>query len=126
VAANAGISSGLNPAWRSTVVHLLFTQQWSATTPPTQVKAITNNIINVQVPILKSFEPGQMGAYLNEADANEPNFQQSFWGSNYYRLYGIKSEYDPSGVFISRKGVGSEYWDDDGACHTTTPSTRKK
>jgi hypothetical protein len=39
-----------------------------------------------------------------------------FWGGNYERLYNIKQEGDPRGLFISRKGVGSEDWDDVGLC----------
>lgn len=119
VAANTDVDSALNPAWRKAVVHLLFTRQWTASTSVAQQAVIKANITNDEVPILKSFEPGQMGAYLNEADANEPNFQRSFWGSNYGELFAIKSIRDPNGVFISRKGVGSENWDDQGLCHTT-------
>ena len=119
VAANSNINSALNPAWRTTVVHLLFIRQWTANTTFAQQAVIKANITNNEVPILKSFEPGKMGAYLNEADANEPNFQQSFWGSNYVELYAIKAARDPNGLFISRKGVGSEGWDDDGLCHTS-------
>ena len=118
VAANSNIDSALNPSWRNTVVHLLFTRQWTADTTFAQQAIIKANITNNEVPILKSFEPDQMGAYLNEADANEPNFQTSFWGSNYPKLFAIKSARDPNGLFISRKGVGSENWDDDGLCHT--------
>ncbi|KAF9889768.1 hypothetical protein FE257_007074 [Aspergillus nanangensis] len=116
VAANSGIDSALNPAWRKTVVHLLFTRQWTATTTFIEQAAIKANITYGGVPILKSFEPGRMGAYLNEADANESNFQDSFWGANYEKLIAIKSAWDPNGVFISRKGVGSESWDDQGNC----------
>ena len=116
VAANANIQSGLNSAWRTTVVHLLFARQWTATTTIADQAVIKSNITNVEVPVLKSFEPGKMGAYLNEADANEPNFQQSFWGANYLKLFAIKSAWDPNGLFISRKGVGSENWDDAGLC----------
>jgi hypothetical protein len=116
VAANTNIDSALNPAWRKTVVHLLFTRQWTADTTFAQQAIIQANITNDEVPILKSFEPGQMGAYLNEADANETVFQESFWGSNYLKLLAIKSIRDPNGLFISRKGVGSENWDDDGLC----------
>jgi hypothetical protein len=119
VAANANIDSAVNPAWRKTVVHLLFTRQWTADTTFAEQAVIKANITNNEVPILKSFEPGQMGAYLNEADANETDFQESFWGSNYLKLYAIKNVWDPNGVFISRKGVGSENWDDDGLCHST-------
>jgi hypothetical protein len=118
VAANRGIVSGLNPAWREAVVHLLFTRQWTANTTFQQQAVITANITNNEVPILKSFEPGQMGAYLNEADANEVGFQQSFWGSTYETLFAIKSIWDPTGVFITRKGVGSENWDDQGLCYS--------
>jgi hypothetical protein len=118
VAANANIDSALNPAWRKTVVHLLFTRQWTANSTVSQQAVIKANITKDQVPILKSFEPGQMGAYLNEADANETGFQQSFWGENYAKLYAIKAARDPQGLFISRKGVGSENWDDQGLCRS--------
>lgn len=118
VAANKGINSALNPAWRDAVVHLLFTRQWTASTTFQQQAVITANITNDEVPILKDFEPGKMGAYLNEADANEVNFQQSFWGTNYKALLAIKTIRDPTGVFISRKGVGSENWDDQGLCYS--------
>jgi hypothetical protein len=118
VAANTNIDSALNPAWRKTVVHLLFTRQWTADTTVAEQAIIKANITNDEVPILKSFEPGQMGAYLNEADANETDFQQSFWGSNYLKLLAIKSIWDPNGLFISRKGVGSEQWDDQGLCQS--------
>ena len=117
VAANRGVDSAVNPAWRDTVVHMLFTRQWSASTSVNDQQAIKANITNTQVPILKSLEPGKMGAYLNEADANEPQFQQSFWGSNYKKLAAVKAAWDPSGVFIARRGVGSEAWTDDGLCH---------
>lgn len=118
VSANANINSAVNPAWRETVVHLLFTRQWATTTTVAQQAVIKANITDGGVPILKAFEPGQMGAYLNEADANEPSFQQSFWGSNYAKLFAIKLARDPTGVFISRKGVGSEIWDDAGICRS--------
>ena len=118
VAANADIKNAVNPAWRKTLTHILFTRLWDTSTTFAQQAIIKANVTNDEVPILKSFEPGQMGAYLSEADANEPNFQQSFWGANYYKLFAIKAARDPNGLFISRKGVGSENWDDDGLCHT--------
>ena len=117
VAANSDIKSALNPAWRKTLVHLLFTRQWTANTTFQEQAVIKANITDHEVPILKSFEPGHMGAYLNEADANEPDFEESFWGANYAKLLAIKSAWDPNGVFISRKGVGSENWDDQGLCY---------
>ncbi len=50
------------------------------------------------------------GAYMAEADINEPNFQQAFYGSNYNRLYTLKQQYDPHGLFYTPTGVGSEDW----------------
>jgi Berberine and berberine like len=48
------------------------------------------------------------GSYLGESDAEEPNFQTSFWGDNYSRLLKIKRAVDPKNVFWVRTGVGSE------------------
>jgi hypothetical protein len=54
------------------------------------------------------------GSYVSESNFFEPNWQQSFWGSNYPRLLAVKAKYDPEGLFIVHHGVGSEGWSDDG------------
>ena len=53
-----------------------------------------------------------------QADLNEPNFQQTFWGSNYPRLLKIKNKYDPTDVFWCQPCVGNEGWEvvDDVLC----------
>jgi len=50
------------------------------------------------------------GAYMNEADVAEPNFQDSMYGDNYDRLLSIKKERDPWGLFYAATAVGSEDW----------------
>lgn len=54
------------------------------------------------------------GAYVAESNYFEPDWQRSFWGSNYPRLLAIKDKYDPDGLFIVHHGVGSERWSPDG------------
>ena len=62
---------------------------------------------------LRAAAPGS-GAYLNECDYFQENWQQAFWGSNYPRLADIKRRYDPDGLFTVHHGVGSEGWSADG------------
>jgi len=50
------------------------------------------------------------GAYANEADVGEPDWQFSFWGPIYRNLLAIKRNRDPWGLFWVQKGVGSEMW----------------
>jgi FAD/FMN-containing dehydrogenase len=54
------------------------------------------------------------GSYLSESNYFEPNWQRSFWGTNYERLATVKKKYDPDGLFFVHHGVGSEGWSDDG------------
>ena len=54
------------------------------------------------------------GAYSNESNYHDRNFQKSYWGSNSPRLARIKKKYDPDGLFFVHNGVGSEEWDKDG------------
>lgn len=58
------------------------------------------------------------GAYVNEADPNEPDFQHAFWGTNYDRLLSIKREVDPTDVLWCSPCVGNERWEvvDDMLC----------
>lgn len=56
--------------------------------------------------------PAQANApsYLKQADFNQPNWQQTFYGSNYAKLLAIKNEYDPTHLFYATTAVGSEFW----------------
>lgn len=63
--------------------------------------------------LLRGLTPGG-GAYVNEADFFEPDWQRSFWGVHYQRLLEIKRRYDPEGLFHARHTVGSEGWSIDG------------
>jgi FAD/FMN-containing dehydrogenase len=57
------------------------------------------------------------GSYFHETDYYEPDWPQSHWGrTNYARLYNIKQQYDPKGLFICHHCVGSEDWDATGRC----------
>jgi len=90
---------------------------WNESSTPAEVEAIQDAMTEQAVPLLANLTgEADSGSYLNEADAREPNFQQTFFGDNYERLSQIKRAYDPEDLFIVRAGVGSERWDDDGIC----------
>ena len=54
------------------------------------------------------------GAYFAESNFFDPNWQDSYWGTNYPQLRQIKQKYDPDGLFFVHHGVGSEIWSADG------------
>jgi hypothetical protein len=62
---------------------------------------------------LKNVAPGA-GSYFAESDFFEPDWQTSYWGPNYPRLFSIKKKYDPAGLFFVHHGVGSKDWSADG------------
>ena len=53
------------------------------------------------------------GSYVSESNYFEPQWQRSFWGSNYPKLAAVKQKYDPDGLFFVHHGVGSEAWSAD-------------
>jgi FAD/FMN-containing dehydrogenase len=63
--------------------------------------------------VLKALAPDG-GSYVAESNYFEPDWQASYWGTNYARLLAVKRRYDPDGLFFVRHGVGSEGWSDDG------------
>ena len=56
---------------------------------------------------LRAAAPGT-GAYVNECDYFQPDWQRAFWGPHYPRLARVKRRYDPDGLFSVHHGVGSE------------------
>lgn len=95
--------NAVNPAWRDSVI-LVFTSGGQGSLAEQQ-----DTVTNVIGRMLTDLTPDS-GAYMNEGDVNEPNFQQSFYGKNYERLLSIKRKYDPDDVFYAKTAVGSEFW----------------
>jgi FAD/FMN-containing dehydrogenase len=71
-----------------------------------QAKAMAERIGRA-MKIIRDATPGS-GAYANEADYFEPDWQRSFWGENYARLLAIKKRVDPDNLFRVHHGIGSE------------------
>ncbi|OCK98398.1 FAD binding domain-containing protein [Cenococcum geophilum 1.58] len=118
---NRGLDIGMNPAWRDAVVHFVIWERWVDGMPQTLIENVYNDITFNKTYALKQLAPDG-GAYFNECDSYEPDWQYSFFGANYPRLRKVKKQYDPNGVLWCRRCVGSEDWieqSDGSLCHTT-------
>ncbi|KAI0044755.1 FAD-binding domain-containing protein [Auriscalpium vulgare] len=117
VSENANISSAVLPKWRTAKTHNVLTHKWNDTTTPAEVESIKQKLTNEHVPTLAELTgESESGAYLNEADVREPNWQTTFFGVKYPRLLTVKATYDPVKLIIVSAGVGSERWDAYGLC----------
>ncbi|KAF2855742.1 FAD-binding domain-containing protein [Plenodomus tracheiphilus IPT5] len=102
-----GINS-VNPAFRNEESMIVAINSITQQTPAGWKAGV--ELLNMQVMgPLREITPGG-GAYGNEADIAEPDWQQSFWGENYPRLQKIKQKYDPNMLFYVHHGVGTEGW----------------
>ncbi|RPA72268.1 FAD binding domain-containing protein [Ascobolus immersus RN42] len=108
VAKNVNLDTALNPAWRKAAIHVIAPLTWTDDDEMTWEKreAILREM-REQHKELKALEP-DMGAYGNEADFGETDWQKSFWGTNYERLLKVKKKWDPKRLFICNRCVGSE------------------
>ncbi|KAF3924998.1 hypothetical protein AA313_de0202396 [Arthrobotrys entomopaga] len=110
--ANRNLSVSLNPAWRDTVVHMIISEGWVDGSPESEINDVYDDITYNKVRALKQLSPDS-GAYFNEPDVFEPDWQWAFFGKNYPRLRDIKQKYDPTGLFWCRSCVGSEDWSEE-------------
>ncbi|EUC48327.1 hypothetical protein COCMIDRAFT_34203 [Bipolaris oryzae ATCC 44560] len=101
--------NGVFPAWRNALIQQQLITNWNSTAPWATMEADQQKMTTQLMPKLEAVTPGS-GAYLNEADFQQPNWQDTFFGANYPKLKAIKAKYDPRGVFYILKGVGSEAW----------------
>ncbi|KAI1343001.1 hypothetical protein F5Y15DRAFT_371685 [Xylariaceae sp. FL0016] len=103
-------NNAVNPAWRRTVLHAIDAVTWDQDMY-TELIQIWSNVLTFDWgPAWREVSPGS-GAYLSESDYIEPDFQHSFWGDNYERLYMLKKQWDPWDVFYAHNAVGSENWE---------------
>ncbi|KIY43455.1 FAD-binding domain-containing protein [Fistulina hepatica ATCC 64428] len=101
--------SAVNPAWWNSLAHVLIDVTWDEDASAEKIKAVAKTITYNLVGQLRAVSPGS-GAYLAEADPDERDWQQSFYGSNYPGLYAVKQSRDPCGLFYAPTAVGSEDW----------------
>ncbi|KAH8889226.1 FAD-binding domain-containing protein [Thozetella sp. PMI_491] len=106
---NESASVSMNEAWRDAVTHMIVLEGFPDWEDYIQAQPTLNRITYDRVGLLRELAPNS-GAYVNEADAFDPNWQYDFWRDNYPRLRAIKQKYDPNSVLWCKSCVGSEEW----------------
>jgi Berberine and berberine like len=89
---------------------------WNETSSIADVRAAETTFRDKQVSIFEKIAGADGGAYSNEAEVLERDFQHVFYGPNHPRMTAIKHQYDSYDLFIVGAGVGSERWDRLGLC----------
>jgi hypothetical protein len=109
VAGWPGSDSAVNPAWRGAILHAILIGTQPPDLTPQEAREEEAQIQR-HMNVWRRVTPGA-GAYMNEGDPGEPNWQQAFFGDLYPRLLGIKRRRDPWGIFWAPTTVGSEEWE---------------
>ncbi|PIG82789.1 FAD binding domain protein [Aspergillus arachidicola] len=102
------VDNAVLPAWRETLIHTTITTPWKWDAR-SEMLAEQDKMTNDYISALTKVAPNS-GAYLNEADFRQPNFQKYFYGDNYATLRKIKAKYDPDNLFYATTAVGSDEW----------------
>ncbi|EED23464.1 isoamyl alcohol oxidase [Talaromyces stipitatus ATCC 10500] len=101
--------SGVNPAWRKSYMHNYCTRGWSDDAEYETVMSIHHDLTYSKGGALREFAP-DTGAYMNEADWQDPWYLQDFYGENLPVLTAAKIKFDPDEVLYCPTCVGSERW----------------
>jgi len=102
--------SAVNPAFRAALMHADLFDRAPMRGASAAAARESRARFTRYMDLLREATPGS-GAYVNEADGMEPDWQRSFWGDKYPRLLEIKKARDPWGVFWAPTTVGSEGWE---------------
>lgn len=101
------METSVQPMFRKSVWHIIYTTGWVQGIPES-IKRKNSLKVSLAMDPIRNITPG-FGAYTNEADVLEPNWQQSFWSEeNYDRLLEIKQKYDPTNFLNCWKCVGRD------------------
>ncbi|CAA7267512.1 unnamed protein product [Cyclocybe aegerita] len=104
------VDNAIHPVWRNAASFSITSYAVAGNAALSEKARAQNIITNVVGRALRDASPNG-GAYVNEGDLEEPNWQQAYWGSNYPRLYELKQKWDPNGVFYARTTPGTENWE---------------
>jgi hypothetical protein len=105
--------SGVNHAWRTSYFSNIVSRGWNKNTDKATIDGIRNDITFVKTAAMRKLAP-DTGAYMNEADRLDPEWERDFYGRHYEKLKRIKRRWDAAGVFYCPTCVGSSDWVEDG------------
>jgi len=104
-------NNAVNPAFRDTYMHADSFDFARLRGKTVEENKISHDRHNFYMEKIRKVTPGG-GAYMNEADLLEPEWQESFFGKeDYKKLVRIKKDWDPWGVFWAPTTPGSEAWE---------------
>ncbi|KAI0111115.1 6-hydroxy-D-nicotine oxidase [Nemania sp. FL0031] len=98
------------PQWRRAAVVSSYALPYDFTAPFTEMQERQDHITRDIMPQIETVTP-DAGAYINEADYQQPNWQQVFFGDLYDDLLAVKRKYDLEGLFWNAIAVGGEKWE---------------
>ncbi|KAK4493712.1 hypothetical protein PRZ48_014897 [Zasmidium cellare] len=103
--------NAVTPVWRTAVFDAVLGTAYNYSDYHANT-VLANDMTYKYLPMLERLTPGG-GAYLNEADFQQPDYKEVFYGGNYDRLLKIKEKYDPNQIFYAITAVGSDRWYED-------------
>ncbi|KAJ5329600.1 hypothetical protein N7452_009990, partial [Penicillium brevicompactum] len=119
------VKNSVFPGWRDALIATTITTPWKWDDEE-EMLASQHKMTDSYMAKLTALAPSS-GAYMNEADFRQPNFQKYFFGKNYPALQKIKAKYDAKDIFYARTAVGSEAWEEreDGRLCRVDQSSRR-
>ncbi|KAF7290557.1 FAD-binding domain-containing protein [Mycena indigotica] len=106
--------TSVTPAWRHALYHVTSMGMWNWNATAAEIKGVYDRTSKLMDFVRKETP---IGAYLNEADVYEPDWEQSFWGAHYTELLSIKMKYDPDRLLDCWQCVGWSSESDRYACY---------
>lgn len=106
-AAAGDVYNSVNPVWRTALLHAVIQTPWDPIGPWSMMESSAGRMTSKYVAAFEAVTTGG-GAYINEADPNDPRWKENYYGMNYERLLEVKDKYDPDGLFHALTAVGSD------------------
>lgn len=105
--------TGVNPAWRTSHLHDIVSRGYVADDNAETKAEVHRDITDVKIGSMKALAPNT-GCYMNEADGEDPEYLEDFYGKKLEQHVAAKAKYDPVSVFYCPTCVGSDAWKEDG------------
>ncbi|KAF7331892.1 Cytokinin dehydrogenase 11 [Mycena kentingensis (nom. inval.)] len=106
--------TSVTPAWRDALYHVTSMGMWNWNATSADIRGVYERTSKLMDFVRKETP---VGAYSNEADVYEPDWETSFWGEHYPELLGIKMKYDPDRLLDCWQCVGWNSESDRYACY---------